>query len=89
MPAEVDEEAGTGLSQPLQSLGLAGPPGLVPPVAGAAPKESLSVPASFLAELVDSAELQHFEAFRAATTVQGDQLVDLCLKQCWSTWRGP
>ena len=53
----------------------------------AAPDAVLSFPASLLADLVDSAILQHFEVFRAAKSMQGDELIDLCPKQAWSTWK--
>ncbi len=80
-------DEGTGPSQGLAALdpfaaadaaAAAAPPGpalaplaAVPPAAAAAPKDVLTIPLSFISDLIDAAVLRHFDVVRAAATLQG------------------
>ncbi len=101
--ASAEVAGGSGLSEDVHRLALGqsagaaalamqadqgGPPGLTPQaVCAATPPAVLSIPASFLTELVDTVILQDFEVLRSAKPLQGDELIDLCPRQAWSTWK--
>ncbi len=68
-------------------LALLAPPAVVLPAAVAALKEALPILVSFISELIDAAVSQHFDFVRAATALQGEELVDLHPKMGWPSWQ--